>query len=124
MSVVTDVIDVADVADVADESFRSVVVSNIGKDVSASCLTEYLVNKLNISKESVSSIVLLPKGKGVDDVNYLQYKITFPSRKYNSVICSDSWPRNVVVRNFVHKSFGVQKQHFLPKKKFCETVQS
>lgn len=99
---------------------RSIVLSNIGKDISIDFLTEYLVNELSIGKESINLSLLLPHGKNIQEMYYLQYKLTIPAAEYSSVMCPDSWPSNVRVRDFVHKTkntCGVQKQHFLPKKK-------
>lgn len=109
------------------EPMRSVVVSNIGKDISADYLTDYLVNEMNIGRESIKVSVLLPTGKSLRDVNFLQYKVTIPATEYSCIICPDIWPRNVRVRDFVFKTnsnCGVIMQNFLPMKKICSNVNS
>lgn len=117
----------SDEVPVTDDRNYSVVVSNIGTDVSADSLTEYLVNELNIDKKLITSSVLLPKGKSMDDVSYLQYKVTIPAIHYSSLLNPELWPKNVRVRDFVSKiksNCGVQMQHFVPKKKLCLSVDS
>lgn len=106
---------------------KSVVVSNIGKDVSADHLCRYLVDKLKISKDFVSLSLLLPSGKTIDDVTFLQYKLTVPASMYKSVMCSDSWPKNVRLRDFVYKPKNlnvVPRQHFLSKSELSATFVS
>lgn len=85
-------------------SQRSVVVSNIGKDVYTEHLTNYVAEQLKINKKSISVTLLLPPDKSVKDVNYLQYKVTVPELNYNAVKYPDSWPINVPVRDFVPKT--------------------
>lgn len=105
---------------------RSVVASNIGKDMTLDYLTDYLADELNIDKENLSLSLLIPTGRTIDDLEFLQYKITVPEDKYNSIICSNSWPSNVHIRDFVYKSKrkGVAKQQFLTRKKFCSNLNS
>lgn len=97
---------------------RSVVVSNVGKDVSADCLTDYLVDELCVERERISVSLLLPTARSINDLNFLQYKITLPEEKYGAIVNPKSWPPNIRVRDFVHKVYrlGVSKQQFFAKK--------
>lgn len=97
------------------EPNKSVVVSNIGTDVTMECLTDYVVDKLKVAKDSVKLALLLPAGKKKEDLNFLQYKITIPEVNHGSIMCPDLWPSNVLIRDFVwkRKSLGVTKQQFL-----------
>lgn len=87
----------------ASEPLKSVVVSNIGKGISEDYLRDYLVDELKIEKAKIHSSLLLPPGKTVDDMYFLQYKVTIPEVKYKSIIAPNTWPRHVRVRDFVYK---------------------
>lgn len=99
------------------ERYRSVVVSNIGKDITTDYLTNYLADKLRVAKEKISASILLPAGKSINDLIFFQYKITIPEDKYRAIMCSKSWPSNVYVRDFVYKRKidGVPMEMFLIK---------
>lgn len=84
-------------------SVKSVVVSNIGKDVTDKCLKKYLSNKLKIDSEEINVSLLLPPGRTIDSTYFLQYKITFPGSKHSAIMLSNNWPDGVRIRDFVYK---------------------
>lgn len=95
---------------------KSVVVSNIGKDVTMDYLKNYLVDKLGIEKEMINLSLLLPTGRTMQDVNFIQYKVTIPDANYSSILSPVIWPKDVRVRDFIHKqrkNIGIAKQSFL-----------
>lgn len=108
------------VSNVSDDmSLRSVVVSNVGKDITTEFLADYFDKELQIDKKFIKVALLLPSGISAENLTYYQYKVSVPVSHYNSVMCPDSWPKGVIVRDFVHKrktNCGVQMNHFLPKK--------
>lgn len=89
--------------DTRNYPMRSVVISNIGKDVTIDHLRCYLVDKLEIDKGELKFALLLPTGKTMEDVHFLQYKITLPEAKYTSIMCPELWPAGVRIRDFVPK---------------------
>lgn len=99
---------------------RTVVVSNIGKDITVDYLTDYLVDELKVNKEMIHLSLFLPYGKTVEDLKFLQYKITLPEANYSAVMCSELWPKNVRVRDFfvgqTKKVEGVTQHQFFVKK--------
>lgn len=100
------------------KSSKSVVVSNIGNDVTMDHLRNYLLDRLGIEKDEIQLELLLPTGRTVPDMNYLQYKITIPNSTYSSIMSSDTWPKFVRVRDFVYKrrsDIGVSSQSFALK---------
>jgi len=105
------------------EASRSVVVSNIGKDITEEYLIDYLSDELDISREKIGVSLLLPAGKTIDVLNFLQFKITIPESKYFAIMDPMSWPTRVRVRDFVFKAKRiynvVPKLKFLSRKKLC-----
>jgi hypothetical protein len=98
---------------------KSVVISNIGKSISIDFLANYLADELKIDKSRIHVSLLLPGGKTVDDMNFLQYKVTIPDVKYSSIMDSNTWPSNVRIRDFVNKPqarVGVSLQNFIQKR--------
>lgn len=98
---------------------KSVVISNIDKSISIDYLSNYLADKLKIDKTKIHVSLLLPAGKSVDDLNFLQYKVTAPDVKYSSLMDSNTWPSNVRIRDFVNKpkvGVGVSLQSFIEKR--------
>lgn len=94
---------------------KSIVVSNIGKDVSVYCLENYVHSKFVIERERISLKLLLPAGKTWDDMQFLQYKVTIPDDNYKSIMSPESWPKNVHLRDFIYKQrrgTGVSKECF------------
>lgn len=101
-----------------DNHVKSVVISNIGKSISVDYLATYLANELKIDKRKIHVSLLLPGGKSVAELNFLQYKVTVPDVKYLSLIDSNTWPSNVRIRDFVNKprsDVGVSLQAFMDK---------
>jgi len=98
-------------------AYKTVVVSNIGNDVTAECLVDYLRGKLHVVKEEINVSLLLPVARTVNDLSFLQYKVTIPKDKYGEIMCLKIWPPNIRVRDFVYKRriTGVSKQNFLSK---------
>lgn len=94
---------------------KSIVVSNIGKDVSLDHLKNYLHSKSGIKKEQINLVLLLPAGRNMNDVRFLQYKVTIPDDNYESIMSSDFWPKNVHLRDFVYKH---RKDTTVPKESF------
>lgn len=105
-----------DIAHHDRESYKSVVVSNIGKDVTADYLTDYLVDKLNVVRGKTRVSLLLPADRTMDGLKFFQYKITVPEDKYSVIMCPNSWPPDVCVRDFVHK----RKIDVVPNRKFMD----
>lgn len=102
-----------------DQHVKSVVISNIGKSISIDYLANYLADELKIDKKKIRVSLLLPGGKTVDDLNFLQYKVTIPDVKYSSIMDSNTWPSNVRIRDFVNKPkerAGVSLQNFIEKR--------
>lgn len=100
------------------KSSKRVVVSSIGKDVTMDLLRNYLLDKLGIEKDKIQLELLLPTGRTVQDLNYLQYKITIPDGSYSSIMSPDTWPQFVRVRHFVYKrrcDVGISLQSFAQK---------
>lgn len=98
------------------EPKKSVVISNIGKDVTVECVRDYLVDKLKVDKDSVNLALLLPAGMNIEHLNFVQYKITIPEANYVTIMNPKLWPPNVYIRDFVYKrkkDGGVTMQHFL-----------
>lgn len=103
-------------------ALRSVVISNVGKDITVKYLSDYLSDELKIDKDKIGVSLLLPAGKTVDLLNFLQFKITIPNDKYCAIMNPVSWPTNIRVRDFVYKRKEidvVQKRHFLSRKPLC-----
>jgi len=99
-----------------EEPPRSIVISNIGKDVSADHLKGYLSDKLKIGKDKLNVYLLLPSNRTVDNLSFLQYKVVIPEATYRLVVNPKFWPANVRVRDFVlkkRKTQCVTKQNFL-----------
>lgn len=82
---------------------RNVVISNIGKGIPTDYLTNYLADELKIDKNEINVSLLLPAGKSIDDMTFLQYKVTIPEAVYTSIMDSGTWPSNVRIRDFVNK---------------------
>lgn len=102
-----------------DNPVKSVVISNIGKGISIDYLVNYLSGELKIDKRKIHVSLLLPRGKTVDDMFFLQYKVTVPVIKYCSIMNPDTWPNDVRIRDFVNKprlNFGVPLHHFMEKR--------
>lgn len=94
---------------------KSIVVSNIGTDVTVDCLKNYICTKLEIGKTDVHLSLLLPVGRTPDDMQFLQYKVTIPESNYSSIMSPDLWPQDVRLRDFVYKKrkhAGVSKDSF------------
>lgn len=107
------------------EPLKSVVLSNIGKDVSTEYLKDYLSDKLRIARDKLSVSLLLPSDRSFDEMSYLQFKVTVPEINYSSVVCPKLWPTNVHVRDFVfkHRKNGtVTRRQFLDS--LCSTIGS
>jgi len=102
---------------------KSVVISNIGKGISMDYLSNYLSDELKIDKANIHLSLLLPNGKAVDDMRFLQYKVTIPEIKYSCIMNPNTWPSNVRVRDFVNKprvGVGVSLQSFMEKKQIVQ----
>lgn len=107
-----------------DEPVKSVVVSNIGKDITGDFLSDYIADKLVVAKERINLTLLLPAGKSIRELNFLQFKVTVPDDKYDAIMCPGTWPENIHVRDFVYKEKnlnGVSKQHFFLRHKCDQT---
>lgn len=101
-----------------DSHVKSMVISNIGKGISTDFLVNYLANELKIDKTKIQVSLLLPAVKTVNDLNYLQFKVSVPEVTYSSVMDSNMWPSNVHIRDFVNKprmDVGVSLDHFIDK---------
>ncbi|XP_037030800.1 uncharacterized protein LOC119070531 [Bradysia coprophila] len=106
-------------ADPVVHPVKMVVVSNIGKSISVDYLANYLADELKIDKRKIRVSLLLPGGKTVDDMNFLQFKVTVPVDKYDLIMNSSTWPSNVRIRDFVNKpriNIGVSLQNFMEKR--------
>lgn len=55
------------------EQRKSIVISNIGKSITANHIIDYLANELKIDKASIRVTPLAPAGKSLDDLTYMQY---------------------------------------------------
>lgn len=73
------------------EPKSSIVVSDIGTDVTTECLTDYIVDKLKVAKDCVKLALLLPTGRKKEDLNFVQYKITILKVNYGSIMSLDLW---------------------------------
>lgn len=101
-----------------DGPLKSVVLSNIGKDVTADYLVDYLSDKLKIGRDKLRVSMLLPSSRSFEEVTFLQFKVTMPQVYYSSIVCAKLWPRNVHIRDFIFKSrkietVTVSKRQFL-----------
>lgn len=101
------------------EPLKSLVISNIGKDVTVDCLEDYLSGKLNIGKDKLSVSLLLPINRSVESMKFFQFKVTVPEVNYGSVNCPKFWPPNVRVRKFVFKN---RKTECVTKKRFLDSL--
>lgn len=101
------------------EPFKSVVISNIGKDVTTDCLQDYLTDKLKIGKDNLSVSLLLPPDRSFEEITFLQFKVTIPEVNYSSVVCPKFWPTNVHVRDFVFKN---RKKVTVTKRQFSDSL--
>lgn len=102
------------------EPTKCVVVSNIGKGVSADFLKDFLADELSLDHSKIALSLLLPTGKTLSDLRFLQYKVTIPEDAYLSIMNPDTWPNCVRVRDFVYKNtnqngIGVTVQNFVDK---------
>lgn len=99
-----------------EEPLERIVISNIGKDVSADHLKGYLSGKLKIGKDKLNVSLLLPFYRSVNNLSFFQYKVVIPESTYRLVMSPKFWPKNISVRDFVFKrrqTQSVTKQHFL-----------
>lgn len=94
---------------------KSIVVSNIAKDVSVDCLKNYLFTKLGIERTQIQLALLLPLGRNSIDIRFLQYKVTIPDDNYSSIMSPSLWPQNVRLRDFIEKE---SKHTIVSKDKF------
>lgn len=100
---------------------KSVVVSNIGKSISAEYLTNYLVDEIKIDRTDVRMSLLFPAGRSMQDVTSLQYKITIPAANYAVIMKPETWPKNVRVRDYLPKSpVRLPKRFCLPFDRFID----
>lgn len=79
----------------------SVVVSNIAKNISTDYIAEYLADELKLSKDNIRVTPLAPAGKNMDDLTYLQYRVSTPASSYPQLKSSGTWPKGVRVRDFI-----------------------
>lgn len=80
---------------------KSVVVSNIGKNITSDHIIDYLADELNLDKDIIRVTPLAPAGKNMDDLAYLQYRVSTPASMYPSLISASTWPKGVRVRDFI-----------------------
>lgn len=102
-------------------NMKSVVVSNIGKNISSEYLTNYLVDEIKVDRNDVWMSLLLPAGRSEQDVSSLQYKLTIPEAHYSVVMKPETWPKDVRVRDFCPKTpVRLPKRFCLPFDRFID----
>lgn len=84
------------------EPRKSIVVSNISKSILAEHIVDYLADELKITKDSIRVTPLAPAGKNLNDLTYMQYRVSTPASIYSRLISANTWPKGVRVRDFLH----------------------
>lgn len=105
----------------AESKRRNVVVSNVNCNITAEYLANYLTRELNIDKENIRVTPLRSSGKGFTSA---QFRISAPANNYNSLMTPDTWPKNVIVRDYVFKPRNneASMDNFLEKERSTRTT--
>lgn len=83
------------------EQRKSIVISNISKNISENHIIDYLADELKIDKLSIRVTTLAPAGKNLNDLSYMQYRVSTPASLYPRTISAGTWPKGVRVRDFI-----------------------
>lgn len=81
---------------------RSVVITNIAKDITPNQIVNYLSDELHLDKESIRVTPLVPAGKNLSDFSYMQYRVSVPAVMHSSVLTPSTWPIGVKVRDYIY----------------------
>lgn len=82
------------------ESRKSLVVWNIDKNISSDHIVDYLAGVLEIVKESIRVTPLTPSGRNINDLTFMQYRVSVPTSIYHRALSGTTWPKGVRVREF------------------------
>lgn len=100
------------------EPRKSIVISNISKNITENHIIDYLADELKIDKENIRVTPLAPAGKNLNDLTYMQYRVSTQASMYPRTISADTWPKGVRVRDFVltKRNVTATLDNFLVKK--------
>lgn len=94
-------------SEIASERRKSAVVSNIGANITAEYLTEYIANELKLDKSNVRVTPLRSTKRNTSSV---QFRISTPESYFRALMSPDSWPGNVRIREYFFKPRSNDRQ--------------
>lgn len=101
---------------------KSIVISNIDRNISPEYLDNYLSKELTIDKSTIRTTLLKPTGIADESLKFVQFRISVPESVYSRARAQDTWPNGVRVRDYVFNRRGrsnllpsVSEENFLSK---------
>lgn len=105
------------------ESRKSIVISNIDKEIAPGYLTKYLSRELGVEESEIRATLLKPVRLAESDIKFLQYRISVPLSVYSIAKMPETWPIGVKVRDYIYNRNRnnvvnkiVSKESFLSKR--------
>lgn len=81
-------------------------VSRFSTDTSETELESWISSKLNVTPEQyVKCTKLVPKGRELDTLEFISFKVAIPSGLEKQVMDASIWPSNITVRPFEQRGF-------------------
>lgn len=87
-----------------DASLKSFYITPFLNDQSEEDIKQYLRETINADVNQIGCVKLIPKGKNINELTFVSFKLSVPNELVPLVSDTFYWPEGVEVREFLPKN--------------------